>query len=342
MVPPQRKTRTQRTTPTLKTPRGEDSLVRLQKVLASAGFGSRRHCEEFIQSGRVTVDGKTVVELGRRVDPAKQKIQLDGETVTVEKKVYYVLNKPTGYLCTHSDPAGRRRVIDLFPKAKQRLFTVGRLDENSEGLILVTNDGEFANRLAHPRYRVSRVYEVQVAGIPTPDILRQMREGLRFSEGFFRVDRARRVRVKGKTAVLQLTLNQGRNREIRRLLARLGHKVIKLRRVQFGPINLGRVNLGEHRTLTPREVKQLESLLETEGPTRTRRPPRKAAPATKSNRDPATKSKHTPSAKTKHTPSVKTKHTPSVKTKRASSAKSKGAPSAKKRPQQKATKSRRR
>ncbi len=326
MASPRRKTRTQRTTPTLKTPQGDDSLVRLQKVLASAGFGSRRHCEEFIQSGRVTVDGKTVVELGQRVDPAKQKIQLDGETVNVEKKVYYVLNKPTGFLCTHSDPAGRRRVIDLFPKAKQRLFTVGRLDENSEGLILVTNDGEFANRLAHPRYRVSRVYEVQVAGIPTPDILRQMREGLRFSEGYFRVDRARRVRVKGKTAVLQLTLNQGRNREIRRLLARLGHKVMKLRRIQFGPIKLGKVNLGEHRTLTPHEVKQLEALLETKRDTRSSRPPRKHAAPAKGNR----------------TAPAKSKSAAPEKGKRPSPAKGKGAPAAKKRPQQKATKSRRR
>jgi 23S rRNA pseudouridine2605 synthase len=215
------------------------------------------------------------------VDPATQKIQLDGENVSVERKVYYVLNKPTGYLCTHSDPAGRRRVVDLFPKVTQRLFTVGRLDENSEGLILVTNDGEFANGLAHPRYRVSRVYEVQVAGIPTPDALKQMREGLRFAEGFFRVERARRVRVKGKTAVLQLTLNQGRNREIRRLLARLGHKVMKLRRIQFGPIHLGRVNLGEHRALTPHEVKQLQALLETGSPTRSSRPPRKGAPPAK-------------------------------------------------------------
>ncbi|QDU44494.1 Ribosomal large subunit pseudouridine synthase B [Symmachiella dynata] len=326
MASPRRKTRTQRTTPTLKTPQGDDSLVRLQKVLASAGFGSRRHCEEFIQSGRVTVDGKTVVELGLRVDPAKQKIQLDGETVNVEKKVYYVLNKPTGFLCTHSDPAGRRRVIDLFPKAKQRLFTVGRLDENSEGLILVTNDGEFANRLAHPRYRVSRVYEVQVAGIPTPDILRQMREGLRFSEGYFRVDRARRVRVKGKTAVLQLTLNQGRNREIRRLLARLGHKVMKLRRIQFGPIKLGKVNLGEHRTLTPHEVKQLEALLETKREIRSGRPPRKnAAPA-----------------KGKRTAPAKSKSAAPAKGKRSSPVKGKAAAAAKKRPQQKATKSRRR
>ena len=328
MPSPRRKTRTQRTTPTLKTPQGDDSLVRLQKVLASAGFGSRRHCEEFIQSGRVTVDGKTVVELGQRVDPAKQKIQLDGETVSVEKKVYYVLNKPTGFLCTHSDPAGRRRVIDLFPKAKQRLFTVGRLDENSEGLILVTNDGEFANRLAHPRYRVSRVYEVQVAGIPTSDILRQMREGLRFSEGYFRVDRARRVRVKGKTAVLQLTLNQGRNREIRRLLARLGHKVMKLRRIEFGPIKLGKVNLGEHRTLTPYEVKQLEALLETKSATRSSRPPRKnAAPA---------KGKRTGTAP------AKSKSAAPAKGKRTSPAKGRGASTAKKRPQQKATKSRRR
>lgn len=292
MAARQRKTRTSQATPVLKTTQSDDSLVRLQKVLASAGYGSRRHCEEYIQSGRVTVDGKTVVELGCRVDPATQKIQLDGENVTVERKVYYVLNKPTGYLCTHRDPAGRRRVVDLFPKSAQRLFTVGRLDENSEGLILVTNDGEFANRLAHPRYHVSRVYEVQVAGIPMPDTLQKMREGLRFAEGYFRVERARRVRVKGKTAVLQLTLNQGRNREIRRLLARLGHKVMRLKRVQFGPIKLGRVNVGEHRVLTPQEVKKLEDLLRSDREDRSERQPRKSkTPSRKRTSGPATKSR---------------------------------------------------
>jgi len=256
MAAPKRKTRN------LSPSTGDDGAIRLQKVLASAGYGSRRHCEEFIQSGRVTVDGETVTELGFRVDPDHQKIQVDGENISLERKVYYVLNKPTGYLCTNADPAGRRRVIDLFPKTKQRLFTVGRLDENSEGLLLVTNDGEFANCLAHPRYSVPRVYEVQVAGIPNQEAIRAMREGLRFSEGTFRVQRAKRVRVKGKSAVLQLTLTQGRNREIRRMLARIGHKVMKLRRVQFGPIRLGRVGLGEHRALKPAEVKQLKELLE--------------------------------------------------------------------------------
>ncbi len=239
-----------------------NGLIRLQKVLAAAGYGSRRHCEEFIQAGRVTVDGDVVRKLGRRVDPQQQKIQLDGETIALERKVYYILNKPTGCLCTHRDPAGRKRVIDLFPGSKQRLFTVGRLDENSEGLLLVTNDGEFANRLAHPRYRVARTYEVHVAGLPTGETLKKMREGLRFSDGLFRVQRAKRVRVKGKSAVLHLTLSQGRNREIRRLLARLGHKVMKLRRIQFGPLKLGRIKVGDHRELKPQEIRQLQDLLQ--------------------------------------------------------------------------------
>ena len=175
-------------------------------------------------------------------------------------------------------PAGRRRVVDLFPKSGPRLFTVGRLDENSEGLIVVTNDGEFANRLAHPRYRVLRTYEVQVAGVPTHETLKQLREGLRFSDGFFRVERAKRMRVKGKSSVLELTLKQGRNREIRRLMARVGHKVMKLRRVQFGPIKLGRLKVGEHRPLIPQEVKKLQSLLEKES---AGRPPSKRRPASK-------------------------------------------------------------
>jgi len=246
---------------TVELSQAENEMIRLQKVLAGAGYGSRRHCEEFILTGRVTVDGETITELGTTVDPTRQKIELDGETVAAERKVYYILNKPTGYLCTHRDPSGRPRVIDLFSKNHERLFTVGRLDENSEGLILVTNDGNFANRLAHPRYRVPRVYEVQVAGIPTQETIKKMREGLRFSDGLFRVERARRVRVKGKSTILQLTLNQGRNREIRRLLSRLGHKVMKLKRVQFGPIKLGRVSLGEHRPLKKSELKDLTDLI---------------------------------------------------------------------------------
>jgi len=233
---------------------------RLQKVLAAAGFGSRRQCEELILAGRVTVDGRVSDDLGVRVDPRTQQIALDGEVVRPERKVYYMLNKPTGVLCTSRDPSGRTRVIDLFPKNSPRLFTVGRLDENTQGLLLVTNDGELANRLAHPRYQVPRTYHAQVAGIPNREVLGQLRQGLHFAEGRFRVQRVRRLRTKGNSAVLEMVLAEGGNREIRRLLARVGHKVMRLERVGFGTLKLGRLAPGRYRPLKPPELKALREL----------------------------------------------------------------------------------
>ena len=150
---------------------------RLQKFLASAGLGSRRQCEELIRTGRVTVDGLPVENPGINVTPLKQVVEYDGERLKPERLKYFVLNKPKGVLCTNHDPAGRTRVIDLFAKERVRLFPVGRLDEDSEGLLIVTNDGDLANQLAHPRYRIYRTYRVQVAGFPTNEKLQQLRDG---------------------------------------------------------------------------------------------------------------------------------------------------------------------
>ncbi len=235
--------------------------IRLQRYLAMAGAGSRRHCEEFILAGRVTVDRQTVRELGFRVVPDSQDVRLDGERVRLERKTWYLLNKPTGYLCTNSDPAGRLRVIDLFPKDRERLFTVGRLDENSQGLLLVTNDGELSHRLAHPRYRVPRVYQVQVAGIPDRELLEQLKRGLYFAEGRFKVADAKLVTVRKSSAVLELVLMEGQNREIRRLLAKVGHKVQRLERVALGPLQLGDLPVGHYRLLTPPEIAALAALV---------------------------------------------------------------------------------
>lgn len=240
---------------------GDANLIRLQKFLASTGLGSRRHCEEYIETGRVTVDGDEVIELGAKIDPETQVICVDGERVRLQPKRYYLLNKPSGFLCTNNDPAGRRRVIDLFPKENQRLFTVGRLDENSEGLILVTNDGEMAERLAHPRYRVPRTYQVQVVGNPSREKLNELRKGIRFKEGVFRVAGLKPLRKQGKSTFLELTLHEGQNREIRRMMARIGHKVIQLLRVRFGPLNLGNLKSGEFRRLTDWELKKLREML---------------------------------------------------------------------------------
>jgi 23S rRNA pseudouridine2605 synthase len=237
------------------------SLVRLQRYLAMAGAGSRRHCEDFILTGRVTVDGKVVRELGTRIDPESQKVQLDGERVHVERRVHYLLNKPVGYLCTNRDPDGRPRVIDLFPKDRERLFTVGRLDENSQGLILVTNDGELAHLLAHPRFRVRKTYQVQVAGVPTREIVDQLTQGAYFAEGRFKAAEARMVKAMDKSALIEIVLTEGQNREIRRLLAKLGHKVQRLQRVALGPLKLGTIPPGHFRPLTSQEVRELYGIV---------------------------------------------------------------------------------
>ena len=236
--------------------------IRLQKVLARAGLGSRRACEALILAGRVRVDGRAANQLGTRVDPATQNIVVDGETIRIQRSEYFLLNKPRGYLCTNNDPRGRPRVIDLFPGNGSRLFSVGRLDENSQGLLMVTNDGELAHQLIHPRYQVPRIYRVQVAGVPTPASLKAIRAGLQFSDGFFQVHTARKLKTRGKSTFLMLELRQGRNREIRRMMARIGHKVISLERTAFGPLQLGRLKVGQHRRLRPDELDSLRALID--------------------------------------------------------------------------------
>ncbi|OYW18217.1 MAG: hypothetical protein B7Z55_11030, partial [Planctomycetales bacterium 12-60-4] len=257
------------------TPQPHDAGERLQKVLAAAGLGSRRHCEEYILAGRVTIDGEVASNLGVRVNPETQKIAVDGERVKIQSKKYYLLNKPTGCLCTNADPRGRMRVIDLLPPMETRLFSVGRLDENTEGLLLVTNDGELAHRLAHPRFQVERVYRVLVAGQPTQDVLNQLQQGMYFAEGKFRLRQARKLKTKGLSTLLEVVITEGQNREVRRMFARLGHKVMSLQRIQFGPLRLGELAPAEYRPLRPQEIDRLRELVAAGGaPKRkTRRPP---------------------------------------------------------------------
>jgi 23S rRNA pseudouridine2605 synthase len=252
----------------------DSTQERLQKVLAGAGLASRRHCEEYILDGRVTVDGKVVTALGIKVDLEKQRVCVDGERVKLEKRQYFLVNKPPGVVSTNADPNGRPRVIDLLPPWKGRLFSVGRLDEGSEGLLLVTNDGDLAHRLAHPKFQVERVYRALVAGTPTDEELRQIRQGMYFTEGKFKVRDVRRIKSSLKSTILELVLTEGQNREIRRLLARIGHKVMKLKRVSFGPLRLGELVTGGYRPLTLAELKLLQQFAATD-PTRrpaTRRP----------------------------------------------------------------------
>ena len=232
-------------------------LQRLQRVLAAAGFGSRRQCEELIEAGRVVIDGETVTKLGTTVDPAGCKISVDGIPLKKQKLVYYAVNKPSGVVTTNSDPQGRPRVIDLVPPS-ERVFPVGRLDRSSEGLILLTNDGELAQRLAHPKFGIQKVYRVTVAGKLDPETMRQMRRGIYIAEGHVRVDGARILRTRGRATELEIVLREGKNREIRRILARLGHKVQQLRRIAIGPLKLGSIPAGAYHALTRTEVQKLQ------------------------------------------------------------------------------------
>jgi len=238
-----------------------EGAVRLQKLLASAGIGSRRKCEELITAGRVTVDGRTVTALGTKVDPDKADVRVDCEPLPRSRLVYYLVNKPLGVVSTTRDPDGRPRVIDLAPDG-QRLFMVGRLDVSSEGLILVTNDGELANMLAHPRYGVEKTYQVQVAGLPDPEVLERLRRGVHLAEG---LAHAKRVWIKSQhkqSTILEMVLDEGKNREVRRLLAQVGHKVLHLRRTALGPLRLGELPPGECRPLKREEVKALREAAE--------------------------------------------------------------------------------
>ncbi|MBV8487647.1 MAG: rRNA pseudouridine synthase [Planctomycetaceae bacterium] len=233
---------------------------RLQKILAHAGLGSRRACEEYISQGRVTVDGQVVRELGTKVDPGKVTIAVDGERIQLEKMVYYAVNKPKGYVSTNDDPAGRPRVIDLLPEVPERVYSVGRLDEDSTGLMILTNDGELANRLAHPRYGVEKTYRALVAGTPSRETLAKLTEGIWLSDGKVRARHVRVVGTQGEATTLELVLAEGKKREIRRMLAKLGHKVMSLTRIALGPIVLKGLPPGEHRRLSATEIDLLRKI----------------------------------------------------------------------------------
>ena len=232
------------------------TAIRLQKFLAQAGYGSRRECEELVAEGRVTVDGQVVSKLGSRVEPDCTKVRVDGTKVMPVKQQYFMVHKPTGVLSTCRDPEGRMRVIDLI-KTDQRVYNVGRLDKSSEGLILVTNDGDLANRLTHPRYGVEKTYHVTVAGNPRWEDLEQLKRGIRLAEAVARVSDVKIKKRHRDVCELVMVLQEGRNREIRRLLAHIGHKVIRLRRVAIGPLHLGTLKAGDYRRLEPREIEAL-------------------------------------------------------------------------------------
>ena len=237
--------------------------MRLQKVLAQAGVGSRRASEEMIVAGRVTVDGHLVTELGVRVDPKAVAIHVDGMRVQLDESLVYVaLNKPLGMLSAMSDPQGRDCIGDLVSEREERLFHVGRLDADSEGLILLTNDGELANRLSHPRYEVPKVYLAEIEGQAPRDLGRRLRDGVELEDGPAHADGFRLVDSRPGKCLVEVTLHDGRNRIVRRLLEAAGHPVVQLVRTQVGPIRLGDLRTGRTRVLGKPEV---ASLMEVAG-----------------------------------------------------------------------------
>lgn len=232
--------------------------VRLHKLLAAAGVGSRRACEELIAAGRVEVDGQLVTELGVRIDPSRQVVHVDGERVTLDDtRVYLALNKPRGVVSTMHDEHGRRCLADLLGPRSERLFHVGRLDADTEGLLLLTNDGELAHRLQHPSHCVLKTYVAQVPGPVPRDLGRRLREGITLDDGDVAVDGFRLVDSRPGKALVEVVLHEGRKHIVRRLLAEVGHPVESLVRVQVGPIGLGDLKPGRTRALTRQEVGKL-------------------------------------------------------------------------------------
>jgi 23S rRNA pseudouridine2605 synthase len=230
-----------------------DSSQRLQKVLAHCGVGSRRECEEIIEQGRVEVNGKVVTKLGTKIDPDADEIKVDGERVKPEERVYYLVHKPRGYICTNSDERGRPRVVDLI-RDHRRIYTVGRLDEESEGLILLTNDGELANIVCHPRYQLDKTYRLTVRGEVAPEQVERIERGVWLSEGKTGPASVRSVDKRGQRTLVTVTLWEGRNRELRRIFAKVGLRVTHLVRTAIGPLRLRGLEPGAYRRLRPQEL----------------------------------------------------------------------------------------
>jgi pseudouridine synthase len=231
--------------------------MRLQKFLAEAGVASRRASEQIIMAGRVTINGAVIRQLGTKIDPAHDRIAVDGRLLRPRRKLYVALHKPRGYLCTRDDPHGRRTLGELLPMEWSHLASVGRLDRDSEGLIFLTNDGDFALRLTHPRYGVRKTYRVTVEGRCDVSVCSKLVNGIEDAGELLKADRARMVSANNTQSVIEVELSEGRNRELRRLFEGLGFEVAQLQRIQIGRIKLGELPPGKWRTLTEPEIKSL-------------------------------------------------------------------------------------
>ncbi|NWL87345.1 MULTISPECIES: pseudouridine synthase [unclassified Paenibacillus] len=244
-------------------------MERLQKILANAGVASRRKCEELILSGKVMVNDEVVTTLGTKADPNVDVITVNGKTIGAEKKVYLVFNKPKGVITSASDPQGRKIVTDYLKGIKERLYPVGRLDYDTEGLLILTNDGDFAHLLTHPKHHVSKTYLATVKGVPHGTELDKLKQGIMLEDGMTAPAEAEYhdIDPEGKQSTISITIHEGRNRQVRRMFDAISHPVLKLKRISFGDLFLGNLKRGLYRHLTKEEVEGLYKLAEAAGKT---------------------------------------------------------------------------
>lgn len=237
-------------------------MERLQKFISQAGVASRRAAEQLIRDGKVSVNGKVVTELGTKVEPLKDKVSVEGKLIKQEtQQVYFILNKPKGYLSTAKDDRGRKTVLDLLPGVKERIYPVGRLDNNTEGLLVLTNDGELMNQLLHPKYEIYKTYVVKVDRSPSEEKLDRLRVGVTLDDG---VTAPAKLHVTARDPMrdlttIEITIHEGRNRQIRRMFAAIGHDVKALKRIEFAGLTLSGLRRGQYRELTSAEINHLRS-----------------------------------------------------------------------------------
>ncbi|MDQ0197450.1 23S rRNA pseudouridine(2605) synthase RluB [Neobacillus ginsengisoli] len=236
-------------------------MERLQKVMARAGIASRRKSEELIKEGRVKVNGKVVKELGIKVS-SSDKVEVNEIQIEREEPVYFILYKPRGVISSVNDDKGRKVVTDYFSELKIRIYPVGRLDYDTSGLLLLTNDGEFANLLMHPRNEIEKVYVAKVKGIPLRENLKKLEKGIRLEDGKTAPAKVKMLSLdkKKQTSIIEIVIHEGRNRQVRRMFEAIGHEVMKLKRERYGFLTLNGLSAGDARELTPHEVKQLRAM----------------------------------------------------------------------------------
>lgn len=266
---------------------------RLHKVLAAAGVASRREAEQLIAAGHVAVDGKTVTQMGVKVDPERQAITVDGRPVTLShRRVYLLLNKPAGYVTTRADPHAARTVMDLVAELGVPVHPVGRLDRDTEGALILTNDGDLTQLLTHPRHAVPKIYQAHVQGVPGEKALERLRTGVRLEEGVTAPAQVRVLYAEAERSVLEITLREGRKRQVRRMLAAVGHPVTYLRRVAIGPVSVRKLPHGCWRHLSAKEVSALRRAAEGTAPGRAAAAVAPPTPAGKAASRPASKLSH--------------------------------------------------